>query len=234
MTVSCLIAEDEPLARTRLQALVREVPWLRCIGVAEDGPRAREALEAHRPDLLFLDVEMPGLSGLAVLEGARHRPVVVFTTAYDQYAVRAFDLAATDYLLKPFGRARFQTAVSRARAILLRRGPEEAEPLPRLFVRHRGRLLALPTSTIDRLEAEDDYVHVHAGGRQFLVRTPLSALEQRLDHRLFARVHRRHLVNLERVVALVPDGAALMVELSDGTRLRASRRRSRRLRERVR
>ena len=232
MTISCLIAEDEPLARARLQALVREVPWLRCVGVAEDGPRAREALDTHRPDLLFLDVEMPGLSGLAVLKAARHRPVVVFTTAYDQYAVRAFDLAATDYLLKPFGRARFQTAVERARTALARRDTGEADPLTRLFVRDRGRLLALSTSTIDRLEAEDDYVHVYAGGRRYFVRMPLSELERRLDPRLFARVHRRHVVSVERIVALVPEPTGLVIELRDGTRLGVSRRRARSLRKR--
>lgn len=227
MTVSCLIADDEPLARKRLAALVAEVDWLRCVGVAEDGHEARDALEGQRPELLFLDVEMPGLSGLEVLAAARHRPVVVFTTAYDRYAVRAFDLAATDYLLKPFGRARFRTAVERAREVLERKGAREPKPLLRLLVKDRGRILALPTPRIDRFEAEDDYVRVHAGGRLFLVRMPLAELEQKLDRRLFARVHRRHIVNLERVAAYAKDGDSVLVELVDGTRLRASRRRAR-------
>ncbi len=227
MTVSCLIADDEPLARKRLAALVAEVDWLRCVGVAEDGSQALRALETQRPELLFLDVEMPGLSGLEVLAAGRHRPVVVFTTAYDRYAVRAFDLAATDYLLKPFGRARFRTAVERAREVLERRATVGPEPLLRLFVKDRGRILALPTPRIDRFEAEDHYVRVHAEGRRFLVRMPLAELERRLDRRQFARVHRRHIVNLERVVAYAKGGDTLLVELSDGTRLRASRRRAR-------
>jgi two-component system LytT family response regulator len=227
VTVSCLIADDEPLARRRLAALVAELPWLRCVGVAEDGPQARDALEAQRPDLLFLDVEMPGLSGLEVLAAARHRPVVVFTTAYDRYAVRAFDLAATDYLLKPFGRARFRTAVERAREVLEQRASEGPQPLRRLLVKDRGRILPLPAGGIDRFEAEDDYVAVHTEGRRFLVRVPLAELERRLDRRQFARVHRRHLVNLERVIAYAKDGDTLQVEMSDGTRLPMSRRRAR-------
>lgn len=242
MTYSCLIAEDEPLARRRLETLVREVPWLRCVGVVEDGPRARHAMDAQRPDLLFLDVEMPGLSGLAVLETARHRPVVVFTTAHDRYAVRAFDLAA-DYLLKPFGRARFRAAVERAREALHRRGTGgrgacrgggEPPPLTRLLVRDRRRLLALPTEAIDQLEAEDDYVRVHCGERRFLVRMPLGELERRLDPRPFVRVHRRRIVNLERVTAALPGGSGLVLELRDGTHLAVSRRRRALLRARLR
>jgi len=242
VTFSCLIAEDEPLARRRLETLVREVPWLRCVGVVEDGPRARQAMDAQLPDLLFLDVEMPGLSGLAVLEAARHRPVVVFTTAYDRYAVRAFDLAATDYLLKPFGRARFRAAVERAREALARRetgergvgrGDGRPEPLTRLLVRDRRRLLALPTEAIDRLEAEDDYVRVHCGERRFLVRMPLGELERRLDPRRFVRVHRRRIVNLERVTTALPGGSGLVLELRDGTRLAVSRRRRALLRARL-
>jgi two-component system, LytTR family, response regulator len=243
LTFSCLIAEDEPLARRRLETLVREVSWLRCVGVAEDGPAVREALDAHRPDLLFLDVEMPGLSGLAALEAARYRPVVVFTTAYDRYAVRAFDLAAADYLLKPFGRPRFQAAVERAREALHSRGPVgkglhrgrgEQAPLARLLVRDRGRLLALPAEAIDHLEAEDDYVRVHCAERRYLVRMPLALLERRLDPRRFVRVHRRRIVNLERVTAALPGRSGLVLELRDGTRLAVSRRRRALLRARLR
>jgi two-component system, LytTR family, response regulator len=234
VTFSCLIAEDEPLARRRLETLVREVSWLRCVGVAEDGPAVREALDTHRPDLLFLDVEMPGFFGLAALEAAHYRPVVVFTTAYDRYAVRAFDLAATDYLLKPFGRPRFQAAVERAREALhcrataekgVHRGSGDQTPLARLLVRDRGRLLALSTEAIDHLEAEDDYVRVHCADRRFLVRMPLALLERRLDPRRFVRVHRRRIVNLERVTAALPGPSGLVLELRDGTRLAVSRRR---------
>jgi two-component system LytT family response regulator len=233
------VADDEPLARERLLDLLSEVPWLSCVGALADGPAALAALDQHKPDLLFLDIEMPGLSGLDVLAGARHRPVVVFTTAYDHYAVAAFDLAAADYLLKPFGRSRFLTAVERARTLLERGAAEgpatsvRSHRLGRFFIRDRGRLLALVPAQIERFEADDDYVGLHVEGRRYLVRMRLRELEARLDPRQFVRVHRRHIVNLEQVRAVLPQGGALVVEMRDGTRLRASRRRAGRLRERA-
>jgi two-component system LytT family response regulator len=233
---SVLIADDEPLAQDRLRRLLAEVPWLTCLGVEADGPGALRAIDARRPDLVFLDVEMPGKDGLEVLESARHRPVVVFTTAYDQYAVTAFDLEAADYLLKPFGRRRFQAAVERARQELERRavlsgrgGPEG--PWSTLFVRDRGRIVALPAAELDRLEAEDDYVTVHSGGRRYLVRQPLREFERCLDPRHFRRVHRRHIVNLDRIARLVPERGALWIEMRDGSRVRASRTHARGLRD---
>jgi two-component system LytT family response regulator len=240
VSLAVLVADDEPLARQALCELVGEVPWMRLAGEAADGEALRAGLDALRPDLAFLDVEMPGLSGIEALARARHRPAVVFTTAYDRYAVAAFELHALDYLLKPFSRERFLAAAERAREAAGRRDEEagrraasaqEAGPLRRLFVRDRGRILALTLGEVDRLEAEDDYVAVHAGGRRFLVHVPLKEFERRLDPTRFLRVHRRHVVNLDRVAALTPaEDSRLVVELRDGTRVTASRDGSRRLR----
>ena len=248
-----LVVEDEPLARERLVELLGEVPWLRVAGTAVDGPAAVAALDALRPALVFLDVRLPECSGLEVLERAAHRPAVVFTTAYDQHAVAAFELGALDYLLKPFGRDRLHAALARVRRTLdgpntqaggtpVGDGPPVRERARlalgagghphRLFVRDRGRLVPLLMRDVERLEAEDDYVALFAGGRRFLVELPLGEFEQRLDPARFLRIHRAHIVNLDFVSQLVPyDGARLQVELRDGTKLMASRTRSRELRD---
>ena len=251
MTIRALIVEDEPLARRQLRELIAGVPWLQCVGEAEDGVAAVRAVDELRPDLVFLDIRMPELNGLEVLERARHEPAVIFTTAFDAYAVTAFELGALDYLLKPFGRERFLAAVERARRALgaARQAGDEWErdastavrartalggaagPVERIFVRDRGRIVPIPAREIERLDAEDDYVAVYARGRRFLVYLPLAEFERRLDPDRFLRVHRSHVVNLDYVTALVPyDGARLQVEMRDGTKLMASRARSRELR----
>jgi two-component system, LytTR family, response regulator len=243
MKVSALVVDDEPLARRKLRELVDEVSWMACVGEAADGEAAITAVDALRPDLVFLDIELPGPSGLEVLARVRHRPTVIFTTAYDRYAVAAFELHALDYLLKPFGRARFEVAVERARLTLdaagssaLERGRQAlaAGPLARMFVRDRGRIVPLAVRDVVRLQAEDDYVAVHVGGRAYLVHLPLAELERRLDPERFLRIHRSHVVNLDQVDAFeaLPNGR-IEVLLRDGTRLVASRTRSRELRSRI-
>jgi two-component system LytT family response regulator len=240
--VRVLVVEDEPLARQKLRALVDELEWAACVGEAADGRVALALLDELEPDLVFLDVELPELSGLAALEQASHAPAVVFTTAYDRYAVSAFELAAVDYLLKPFGRERFMAAAERARRALGAEGPSGAErarlalggaqePLTRLLVRDRGRITPVSVADIERLEAEDDYVALHAHGRRHLVYLPLADFERRLDARQFLRIHRSHIVNLDFVRHLVPyDGTRFQVEMRDGTKILASRARSRELR----
>jgi two-component system LytT family response regulator len=242
MKVTALIVDDEPLARIHLQDLIGAVPWLTCVGEAVDGESAIRSIDSLRPELIFLDIEMPGPSGLAVLERIRHRPAVIFTTAFDRYAVTAFEVSALDYLLKPFGEARFEAAVERARrtfdtgqwpATIERARSALAEPgaMARIFVRQRGRIMPISLVDVDRLEAQDDYVVVHVGGRQHLVRVPLGELVRRLDPERFVRVHRCHVVNIERVVAIAPHGdGRLDVRLRDGTVLTASRSKSRELR----
>jgi two-component system LytT family response regulator len=247
--IRALLIEDEPLARRQLRDLAAAVPWLSCVGEAADGATAVRAIDELRPDLVFLDIRMPELSGLEVLERTEHEPAVIFTTAFDQYAVAAFELGALDYLLKPFGRDRFLAAVERARRALGAARPDDddadsstvararaalgtpAGPAERIFVRDRGRILPIPVREIERLEAEDDYVAVHARGRRFLVYLPLGEFERRLDPDRFLRVHRSHVVNLDYVIALVPyDAARLQVEMRDGMKIMASRARSRELR----
>jgi two-component system LytT family response regulator len=259
-SVRVLVVEDEPLARASLGELLAEVPWLTCVGEAADGLTAVAQIDALRPDLVLLDVHLPECSGLQVLERIRHEPAVIFTTAYDRFAVAAFELEALDYLVKPFGRDRLNAALERARRMLpaapaapalghvadspsMPRAPtpirERARtalggtgPLSRLLVRDRGRLVPVQLREVERLEAEDDYVALHTGGRRFLVELPLGDFEARLDPQRFVRVHRAHIVNLDFVRQLVPyDGARLMVEMRDGTKILASRTRSRDLRE---
>ena len=240
--VRALIVEDEPLARQQLSELIGEVSWMQCIGEAATGAAAVRIIDELEPDLVFLDIQMPELSGLEVLERISHDPGIIFTTAFDQYAVSAFELGALDYLLKPFGRERFGAALERARRAL-EAGPDESVrhrvstaltaqgPVPRVFVRDRGKILPIPTQEIERLEAEDDYVALHARGRRFLVYVALGDLEKRLDPERFLRVHRSHVVNLDHVSALVPyDATRLQVEMRDGTKIMASRTRSRELR----
>jgi two-component system LytT family response regulator len=240
--IRVLIVEDEPLARQQLGEMIDEVPWMQCVGEAASGTTAVRMIDELEPDLIFLDMQMPELSGLEILERISHDPGVIFTTAFDQYAVSAFELGALDYLLKPFGRERFGAALERARRSL-DAGPGESVrervttalgaqgPVPRVFVRDRGRILPIPTTEIERLEAEDDYVALFARGRRFLVYVPLGDLERRLDPERFLRVHRSHIVNLDHVSALVPyDATRLQVEMRDGTKIMASRTRSRELR----
>ena len=241
-SVTALIVEDEPFARRRLRELIREAPWLQCLGEATNGRAAIAAIDELQPDLVFLDVRLPGCSGIDVLSRVRHTPAVIFTTAHDQFAVTAFELGAVDYLLKPFGRERFGRALERARPLLERQvgagGAERARevltqgPIPRLFVREAGRIVPIRVAAIERLQACDDYVIVHAGGRQFRVNLPLSDLERRLDPLVFVRVHRSHVVNLDHVASWTPyDGSRFQVTLRSGATIMASRQRSRMLRD---
>ena len=240
--VRAVIVDDEPLARQQLRDFMADVEWLECIGEAANGGEAVRVIDAQQPDIVFLDIQMPEMTGLEVLERIDHDPAVVFTTAHDRYAVAAFELGALDYLLKPFGRERFIGAVERARRSLqldsderpaerVRAALESERLMTRVFVRDRGRILPIPVPEIVRLEAEDDYVGLHARGKRFLVYLPMGEFEKRLDPDRFLRVHRSHIVNLDHVSALVPyDGSRLQVEMRDGTKIMASRTRSRELR----
>jgi two-component system, LytTR family, response regulator len=240
---TAVVVDDDALARERVKGLLREAPLVEVVGEAADGLSALRLIEELRPDVVFLDIEMPELSGLQVLERLRHRPAVIFTTAYARHAVAAFELAAVDYLLKPFGLDRFREAVERA--VRSRPGPQaassppverareavpEGEALRRLFLREREAILPVEVSRITRFEADGDYVVVHAGERPHLVRLRLQDLEARLDDR-FLRVHRSHLVNLDHVRRFEPhDATRLAVVMTDGTRIVASRARSQELR----
>ncbi|MDQ2890920.1 MAG: LytTR family DNA-binding domain-containing protein [Gemmatimonadota bacterium] len=250
MTTRALIVEDEVPATQRLSDLIAEVAWLECIGHAPDGAAAIRMIDAERPDLVFLDISMPGASGLEVLEQVTHSPAVIFTTANDQYAIAAFELQAIDYLMKPFTRERFLTAVERARRTLTMPLTPPAVPvtarartavtesadarstlLTRLFVRDHSKIVPVAVREIERLEAQDDYVALFTGGHRYLVYLPLGEFERRLDSAHFIRVHRSHIVNVDFVDHFEPfEAGRLLVVMRGGTRILASRVRSSELR----
>jgi two-component system, LytTR family, response regulator len=239
-----LVVDDEPLVRRGLRALLGEESGIELVAEARNGREALALIRAERPDLVFLDVQMPGLSGLGVLEALapEERPAVVFVTAFDRYAVHAFDLHAVDYLLKPFDEERFRTALGRARERLrpgtnpgtraaldallaeLRSAATPGDTPDRLAVREGGRIVLVPVGEIDWIEAADNYVRLHRAGGYHLLRESLARLEQTLDPKRFARIHRSAIVNLSRVRALEPlSGGEYEVILEGGRRLTLSR-----------
>lgn len=242
--IRAVVADDEPLARRGVRQLLAAHPDVAVVAEARNGREALRALRTHRPDLLFLDVQMPELDGFGVLRahGAEGMPAVVFVTAYDEYAVRAFEAHALDYLVKPVEEARFAAALERVRERLrTREAVELSRRLAALLAdqeqRHpaAARRLRVPTATgellldaaeIEWIEADDYYAAVHVAGRRHLIRESLASLEQRLDGARFVRTHRSALVNVERVRELraEPAGEAVLV-LRDGTRVPVSRRR---------
>src|SRR5262245_20485383 len=249
-TLRVVIADDEPLARARIRDLVLQDPDLHVIAECADGAAAADAVQRLQPDLLFLDVQMPELDGFGVLarEGLPDHMCVIFVTAFDEYALRAFDVHAADYLLKPFDRDRFRTALQRARALLAgqRRFDTRDQLLGllselkanvpvgvRVPIKTNGRVLFLRPEQIDWLEAADNYVRVHTRDDTHLVRDTLTEFESRLDPGRFARIHRSAIVNLDRVKELQPPfHGEYSVLLDDGTRLTLSRRYRDRLQER--
>lgn len=241
-----LIVEDEPEARRMLRRFLAEAPWVDVLGEACDGREAVSAIDRLTPDLVFLDVRLPEMSGLEVLEKIRHQPEVVFATAYDRYALAAFELGALDYLVKPFGRERFRSMLQRVRRRLSREAeappsPERARtalapaPLRRLFARTGDRIVPVPAATIMRVQARGDYAEVHAPGGPFLLHVSLAELASRLDPERFVQVHRSHIVNLDAVKLLRPfDDRRLLVVLANGEEIVASRSASEALRRQVR
>jgi DNA-binding LytR/AlgR family response regulator len=220
-----LIVDDEPLARARLSRLVAAIPDMTVVGEAEDGAAALREIEALRPDVVLLDVEMPGLDGLAVAERPG-MPPIIFTTAHARFAVDAFDADAVDFVLKPVSRERLTRALEKVRA---RRGT----PLPRqigsapswqLAIEDAGTTRLLDARTLTRLYALDKYVALRADGRELLVRESLDALGEKLGEHGFMRVHRSELVRITAVTALVAKDGGLVAQLSDGQEAAVSRR----------
>jgi len=229
-----VVVDDEELARAVVREHLAAHPDVDVVAECANGLAAVKAIAGEggaRPDLVFLDVQMPKLDGFEVLELIEPGPAVIFVTAYDQYALRAFEVNAVDYLLKPFTRERFDAALARARErVAAQRGKvalpriEPPRALTRLAVKDGSRVTIVPLKDVDYVKAEDDYVAIRSGGRDHLKQQTISSLEEQLDPCRFVRIHRSYLVNLDRLARLEagPGGTPLAV-LHDGTRLPVSR-----------
>ena len=226
--IRALIVDDEPLARSNLKVVLRQEPDIESIAECGSGAEAIAEIRSTRPELVFLDVQMPECSGFEVLERLKaddFLPVIVFVTAYDEYALRAFDAGALDYLLKPFDDARFALAMQRARQKIAALAAGLPREIPRLTVRSAGHVVYVPIPDIDWIEAADYYVCLHVDTKSHLLRQSMAELEQELDSKIFCRIHRSTIVNLRRVRALEVDSAGeYEVVLESGKKLRLSRR----------
>jgi two-component system LytT family response regulator len=251
--IRTLVVDDEPLAREGLRALLAEEPDIELAGEAVDGPTAVRAIRALSPDLVFLDIQMPGCDGFDVVEqvAADHLPTFVFVTAYEHYALRAFEAHALDYLLKPVNAVRFRDALQRARLELAKEEPlgtqqrladlldarqagmeaaarghaaNDRTYLVRFPVKEQHRFVLLRAQDLDWIESAGNYVKLHAAGRTFMLRFTMLELERRLDPQRFARIHRSTIVNLDRIKEILPDWHGdFSVVLRDGTSLRLGR-----------
>lgn len=259
-----LIVDDELLGRQRVEDLVRKEPGVEIVGLIDNGTDAVEAIRGSRPDLVFLDVQMPGMTGLDVLAevGPEEMPATIFVTAYDHYALKAFEVAAIDYLVKPFDDERFEQAFSRARRLaeleevgrttrrllsLLGGGnshkPSEPaeerrtggqEYLERLAVEMRGQVRVVPVHSIDYIEASGPYAEIHVGDKTYVIRERMQTLEDRLDPADFFRIHRSAIVRIERVETLLrSSGGDYAVRLRGGAELSVSRSRREELEHRL-
>ena len=257
-----LVVDDELLGRERVAGLLREDPDVEIVGMIDNGRDAVEAIRAERPDLVFLDYQMPGLNGFDVVRevGPANMPVTVFVTAHDQHAVKAFELAALDYLVKPFDDERFEQALQRARrtvelqdvdrlrnqllAVLQGTGATHAESsasaprapkyLERVAVESKGKIRVVPVSHIDYILAAGVYAELYVGDRRYIVRESLQTLEEKLDPNVFMRIHRSAIVRLDLIdVFLRAEGGDYEVQLKNGVRLRVSRSRREELERRL-
>lgn len=232
--IRAVVVDDEPLARSSLRVLLGRDPEIELVSECGSGKEALREIRARKPQLVFLDVQMPECDGFDVLEqlGKDLPPALVFVTAYDQYALRAFEAGALDYLLKPFDNARFARVLERAKErIALKDAPRKIE---RLAIKNAGEMLFLKISEIDWIEAADYYVCLHAGATTHLLRRSMNEVEEELGTGAFCRIHRSAIVNLERVRRLeVSEEGGTDVVLGNGTRLRLSRRYKRQLQGRL-
>jgi len=249
--IRTMVVDDEPVARERMVGLLSQEKDIELVGECADGQQAISAIQHQHPDLVFLDVQMPAMNGFEVIDavGPERMPLVIFVTAYDQHALRAFQVRALDYVLKPFDRERFQEALQRARAQIqrdetgdlgrrllalvkdLRRDQPKTD---RLVVKSGGRLFFLRADEIDWIEAAGNYVRLHVGTTSHLLRETMNAIEGRLDPEKFFRIHRSRIVNMERIQEMQPwlNGEYAVV-LRTGTRLTLSRGYREKLQERL-
>lgn len=240
--IRVLIVDDEPLARDCIRLALQEERDIEIVGEAADGASAVESIQQLAPELVFLDVQMPGMDGFDVIEqvGPAAMPAVIFVTAYDQHAIRAFEVHALDYMLKPFDDDRFREALRYARAwlreerrhaladqlesLLRSRALEKNDKVRRLMIRDRQRIRSVPVDDVDFFVAEGNYIRLHVGDQSYLVRMTLARLEQHLDASKFVRIHRSTIVNLDRVTEIQPWSAGdYMAVLRDQRTLKVSR-----------
>lgn len=249
--IRTLVVDDEPMARERVLTLLNQQPDIEVVGECADGAQAVSAIERLDPELVFLDVQIPVFDGFSVLRAVtpRRMPMVVFTTAYDEYALRAFEVHALDYLLKPFDGPRFQRALERARDRIERQRagdlgkrllamvqdlkPEPPQQNDRLVVKSGGRIYFLRVDEIDWVDAAGNYVRLHVKGESHLFRETMATMEKRLDANRFVRIHRSHIVNTDRIKELQPGNGEHVVVLRNGVRLTLSRGYREKLQERL-
>jgi two-component system LytT family response regulator len=233
--IRALIVDDEALSRQIVREYLASHPEIEIIGECFNGFEAVKEITEQVPDLVFLDIQMPRLNGFEVLELIDKKMAVVFITAHDQYALKAFEVHAVDYLLKPFSQQRFDEALEQAKAGFISRSfqrhpamatiPQSGDPiLERLLVREGPHVHVLPVETVDYVEAQDDYIQIQAGGKSYLKQMPLSELETQLDRKRFLRIHRSYILNIERLtkIELYAKDSRVVI-LKDGKRLPVSR-----------
>jgi len=235
MSIRTMIVDDEPLAIERLQMLCAREPRLTLCGTAGDGEAALRLIEALKPDLVMLDIAMPLLDGIGVARAVGRmglRPAVIFVTAFEGFAVEAFDLAAVDYLLKPVAHDRLTRAIDRveaARSLAPTDAPAisteaQTDWAEEFWVPHRSELIRIATDQIDRIEAERDYMRLHVGTHSYLLHQTISSLEERLDPQQFVRLHRSHIVRRDHIARLRHDGSGVwFAALADGNEIRIGR-----------
>ncbi len=233
-TLKAIIVDDEELARGILREHLETRPDVEIVAECANGFEAVKAIGEHKPDLLLLDIQMPRLDGFEVLELIEHNPAVIFVTAYDEYALKAFEVHAADYLLKPVSAERLNEALNRVArspdggrpqvASVVEQVKRESLPVERILVRDGAKVHVIPAKKIDYIRARDDYAAIWSQGREYLKQETLTALEEQLDSGLFVRVHRSCLLNVEKLVRLEPwaKGGHLAV-MADGTKLPVSR-----------
>jgi two-component system response regulator AlgR len=227
-----LIVDDEPLAIERLQIMCAEIDCLNLVGTASDGAAALRMVPALKPDLLLLDIAMPGLDGMEVaraLEKLDPPPAVIFVTAFDQFAVAAFDVSAVDYLLKPVAQDRLERAVARVKSQASAPAPAAAEPYSSIWAKefwvpHRAEIIRIAAAEIDLIEAERDYMRLHVGARSYLLHQTITELERRLDPSEFIRLHRSTIARRGHIAGFRHEtGGAWLAQLKDGKELRIGR-----------
>ncbi len=247
MPITTLLIDDEPLARQIIREFLQAYPQIKILAECENGKQAVAAINQHQPDLVFLDVQMPVLNGFEVLERTNHTPMVIFSTAYDDFAIRAFEVNAVDYLLKPYDRQRFATAVERAlerrtntsheldRLLRLLQHVQKPEALDeRLLVRNGERIIPIALNDIEWLEAADDYTLIHTGNTKLLSMYGLGVIEKKLHPSRFQRVHRSAIINLSRLKHLEKDGeGGMLATMMSGEKIKVSRSYAAALRENI-